>query len=1035
MYSLQPSSGGIAANARIKITGTNLSTISNENGFFEIHNVPSGFQKVIGEWDGNGDGLFEYKNEVGVNIPHDHGLHLGWFKIEKSGAIAGRVTLNGNPTGNLGIIVFVPGTSNIAITDDNGNYIISGIPQGTWDVGAIKDGYCPRVIDGVPVNKGAITVDINMELLQCESGSEGNIVGIAHLSGQLDHRGIVVYLLNTPYSTTTNKDGIWVLNDIPIGIYHARFSKAGYTSVTVNNIIVLKGDYMVNSITLIPAGMDTDGDSVEDDIDNDDDNDFYEDENDDFPLDPKEWLDSDGDGIGNNSDEDDDNDGFRDIVEIIGGTNPLDNTSFPSACNDGLDNDGDTFRDFPEDPGCVGMTDPTEFGDGPTASVCDDGLDNDADTFIDMLDWGCSAVDDMSEKDNNLICDDGIDNDHDGLIDTNDAGCLDILDDNENNLSVACDNGIDDDGDTFVDIADTGCNSLLDLTEYVDGYGAPACHDGRDNDGDTFKDMLDSGCISIGDLSERENRHICDDGLDNDGDTFIDENDPGCFNISDNDELNYLLACDDSVDNDMDYLIDMQDPGCFSPGDITEYLDNFESFACHNGIDDDGDTLTDLLDYGCDNLDDSSELNPQIACDNGEDDDADSYMDYPYDPQCVSLLDDTETAEFVELKNSASNGGISNNPGSSKNPHIKVYNGSPVVVWVDNTYNPNEVYIKKWDATAWREIGNGSASYGGISNMNDVGTGGANLAIDGDGNPWVVWHADPYSLDYDVYMRRWNGYSWVEVAGSGSGQGVSKCEGNCWSPDIALPSLLYPVIVWKNTGSGLIEIKKYDGENWVTFGNTRSIPNTLDGIAPTIALDVYGRPFVVWTKSPSSSDKEICITRWDGRQWIEIGVGSSTGGCISNDSEDSIEASIVLDLFGNPIVVWANGSGKKEIFIKRWDGIRWVEMGSGSASGGGISNTSGDSRHPQIALGSDGNPIVVWQENVSGNNEIYIKRWTGYSWVELGEGSASGGGISTNSGNSVAPSLGVDSYLGTICVAWEDDSYLNAEIYVKCWHP
>ena len=59
----------------------------------------------------------------------------------------------------------------------------------------------------------------------------------------------------------------------------------------------------------------------------------------------------------------------------------------------------------------------------------------------------------------------------------------------------------------------------------------------------------------------------------------------------------------------------------------------------------------------------------------------------------------------------------------------------------------------------------------------------------------------------------------------------------------------------------------------------------------------------------------------------------------------------------------------REIYIKQWNGSSWEEIGTGSASGGGISNTSGDSKNPSIAINDSGNPIGAWSDNTSGNNE------------------------------------------------------------------
>jgi hypothetical protein len=63
---------------------------------------------------------------------------------------------------------------------------------------------------------------------------------------------------------------------------------------------------------------------------------------------------------------------------------------------------------------------------------------------------------------------------------------------------------------------------------------------------------------------------------------------------------------------------------------------------CHDGIDNDGDGNTDYpADPGCASIEDDSEANPQ--CSDGLDNDADSYTDYPADPGCASVADDDET--------------------------------------------------------------------------------------------------------------------------------------------------------------------------------------------------------------------------------------------------------------------------------------------------------------------------------------------------------------------------------------------------------
>jgi hypothetical protein len=73
-------------------------------------------------------------------------------------------------------------------------------------------------------------------------------------------------------------------------------------------------------------------------------------------------------------------------------------TCEPAACNDGADNDGDGDVDYPNDAGCIGISDADETDPVP-APQCGDGIDNDTDGAIDYpADSSCSAAADDDES-------------------------------------------------------------------------------------------------------------------------------------------------------------------------------------------------------------------------------------------------------------------------------------------------------------------------------------------------------------------------------------------------------------------------------------------------------------------------------------------------------------------------------------------------------------------------------------------------------------------------------------------------------------
>ncbi len=141
----------------------------------------------------------------------------------------------------------------------------------------------------------------------------------------------------TTWNLTTNST--WLSMNQTTGTISGTPSNAHAGSYWVN-VTVNDGNNGNDSTNFtLSVNLDSDGDGVPDITDLDDDDDGTPDTSDDFPLDPGEDTDTDGDGTGNNADTDDDGDNWNDSVEIVAGTDPLDNSSMPlDADSDGIAN-------------------------------------------------------------------------------------------------------------------------------------------------------------------------------------------------------------------------------------------------------------------------------------------------------------------------------------------------------------------------------------------------------------------------------------------------------------------------------------------------------------------------------------------------------------------------------------------------------------------------------------------------------------------------------------------------------------------------
>ncbi|MDI6689748.1 MAG: S-layer homology domain-containing protein [Actinomycetota bacterium] len=108
-------------------------------------------------------------------------------------------------------------------------------------------------------------------------------------------------------------------------------------------------------------------------------------------------------------------------------------------------------------------------------------------------------------------------------------------------------------------------------------------------------------------------------------------------------------------------------------------------------------------------------------------------------------------------------------------------------------------------------------------------------------------------------------------------------------------------------------------------------------------------------------------------------------------------------------MVWTdNISGNDEIYHRRFDGTTW-------SSPINISNTSGSSDEPSIAIDSSGNVHVVWMDYLVNNYEICYAKFNGASWSSPPQN------ISNTRAISCSPSIAVDAG-GNIHVVWDESN-------------
>lgn len=186
------------------------------------------------------------------------------------------------------------------------------------------------------------------------------------------------------------------------------------------------------------------------------------------------------------------------------------------------------------------------------------------------------------------------------------------------------------------------------------------------------------------------------------------------------------------------------------------------------------------------------------------------------------------------------------------------------------------------------------------------------------------------------------------------------------------------------------------------------------GNFPSVALDTNGLPIVAYSHDMdtagtySNLTRQIYVRRWVGPfgdqselgqwkrledQWYALRNSLDLGSGISRTLENSEYPSIAVQ-GQNVYVAWEEGiQGQyvsavtnQRVFLRKYDGADWVELGN-SAQGYGVSmNTNGyDATRPVVGVMGDGSPVVAWLQAGFATNvsRVFVARWNGTNWTGL----------------------------------------------------
>jgi hypothetical protein len=349
---------------------------------------------------------------------------------------------------------------------------------------------------------------------------------------------------------------------------------------------------------------------------------------------------------------------------------------------------------------------------------------------------------------------------------------------------------------------------------------------------------------------------------------------------------------------------------------------------------------------------------------------------------------------------------VSNNSDFSFTPQTAADStGNVFIVWEDDTSNNSNILFSR--------SSDGGVTFSAPMNLSNSKRFpfDPRIAVDSHGGINVVWNdGGPGNLDI-LFSRSTDGGLTFSPP-----LNVSHDPDSSAAPQIATDSAGNIFVAWESDSGvlGVLFSRSVDGG--VTFSAPLMVStNTGGSISPRLAVDLAGNVNFVWEDDILSSS-DISFSRSQ-----DHGQTFSSPKSLAHNVGNSNSAQINVDLTGNINVVWENDSpGNFDVFF-----TRSIDGGLNFSPLANLSNSPGSASSAQIATDPAGNINVIWVDNTppSSSTDVYFTR------------SANGGAsfsapinISNNTGFSTGPSLAVDAG-GNVHVAWQDTTPGNREIF------
>ena len=332
------------------------------------------------------------------------------------------------------------------------------------------------------------------------------------------------------------------------------------------------------------------------------------------------------------------------------------------------------------------------------------------------------------------------------------------------------------------------------------------------------------------------------------------------------------------------------------------------------------------------------------------------------------------------------------NIGDAFSPQIAMNEtGIAMAVWYQSDGTRYNIWANRFDVTNW-----GTAEMIETDNIGDAFS--PQIAMNETGIAMAVWYQSD-GTRYNIWANRFDVTNW------GTAEMIETDNiGDAFSPQIAMNETGIAMAVWYQSDGTRYNIwtNRFDGTNWGAAEMIES-DNAGGAFLPQIAMNETGIAMAVWYQSDGTRDN-IWANRFDGTNW-----GSAEMIEIENAGYAQYPQ-IAMDKTGDAMAVWHQSDGTRyNIWANRFDGTNWgtAELIETDNAGGAL--------FPQIAMGENGDAMVVWYQSDGTRDNIWANRFDGANWgtAEMIE--------TDNAGDALYPKIAMDETEAAMAVWHQSD--------------